>query len=485
MVTRRGFVAAAGAGLAAPLLLTSPARAAGGRVRRDVTDLADTDPFFGKYADAVRAMHRLPESDGRSWRRQARIHADSCKHGGLQFLHWHRHYLAFFEGICGELIGDPGFALPYWNWTKKSGVIPAPFFDIDALNVETWNDPGVYSSRNWPDIDTVGRRGLVKGQGLLDDPVRGGSFTIETIDAIKRMPSADLFRGRLESSPHNDGHVVAGATASGKTGHIGDGLSPLDPIFWLHHCMVDRLWAEWQGAGNATPDPNESYAGQFVDRLGAPAGATAGGALTIAALGYTYDVLEDAAGPRPASGSLLSAILPDLEAAVRDRAAPVPLGAADGGGVAAPFVSTAIKVPLRGLPGVLASDRAFREVRASRVPTLAVEGRRILARFTGVKPPSGRRDIVVNVFVDCPYLSPTTGYVDPHYAGTFSFFGRGDHGTHGREILIDITAPVRTLAREDRIRGEQLTVQLMPLPAYMKGGSETTFQPGRVEIIAV
>ncbi len=38
---------------------------------------------------------------------------------------------------------------------------------------------------------------------------------------------------------HNQVHVWVG-------GSMGPGTSPNDPIFFLHHCNVDRLWAEWQ-----------------------------------------------------------------------------------------------------------------------------------------------------------------------------------------------------------------------------------------------
>ena len=100
-------------------------------------------------------------------------------------------------------------------------------------------------------------------------------------------------------------------------------------------------------------------------------------------------------------------------------------------------------------------------------------------------PPEGKDALVVNVFVDCPYLSPWTGYVDPHYAGTFSFFGRAHHGTSGADFYVDITAPVHSLASEGRIKKGQLKVQLMPLPAYIDGKSDTTFQTGQVEIISV
>jgi hypothetical protein len=72
MIARRVFLGAAATGLAAPFILRSAARAANPRVRRDVMELADNDPFFIKYGDAVAAMHKLPDSDGRNWIRQAR-----------------------------------------------------------------------------------------------------------------------------------------------------------------------------------------------------------------------------------------------------------------------------------------------------------------------------------------------------------------------------------------------------------------------------
>ena len=38
---------------------------------------------------------------------------------------------------------------------------------------------------------------------------------------------------------HNQVHVWVGASMVPST-------SPNDPVFFLHHCNVDRLWAEWQ-----------------------------------------------------------------------------------------------------------------------------------------------------------------------------------------------------------------------------------------------
>jgi tyrosinase len=62
--------------------------------------------------------------------------------------------------------------------------------------------------------------------------------------------------------------------------------SPTDPIFWLLHCMVDRLWEEWQvntGFFKTPPNPNETLlpSPMFTHRVGE--------LLDVRALGYRYD----------------------------------------------------------------------------------------------------------------------------------------------------------------------------------------------------
>src|SRR5436309_1914888 len=134
MWTRRDFLVGTTATLAVSII-SKTARAAGPRVRRDVTGLAPSDPFFAKYADAVKKMHELPTADPRNWRNQALIHLQHCPHGLPDFPHWHRHYIANFESICAVLVGDSDFALPYWNWSNNEGKIPDPFYDLSMLNV--------------------------------------------------------------------------------------------------------------------------------------------------------------------------------------------------------------------------------------------------------------------------------------------------------------------------------------------------------------
>jgi tyrosinase len=91
--------------------------------------------------------------------------------------------------------------------------------------------------------------------------------------------------------------------------------------------------------------------------------------------------------------------------------------------------------------------------------------------------------VVVNVFVNCPYLSPDTPYSDPHYAGTFSFFGapkmEGMPGMAGPTYVVDIT----TAVREAGFAPDKINVQFMSVPAAAGAKSSATFKVGKIEIL--
>jgi tyrosinase len=478
MIGRRAFIAGATTALATPFILTK-ANAATPRLRLDVQSLAPNDPFFAKYGEAVKKMHELPTNDPRNWRNQALIHINHCPHGSQSFVHWHRHYIHNYELICGQLIGDPDFALAYWNWSAKNGIVPDPFYDVDPLNVQFWNDPSNAQSNNWgPDtVVTVGTRALAKGQGLQDDPNSGQEFTQPAIDGIKQNTHFNIFTNQLEGFPHNDAHVITG----GASGHMGDGMSPLDPIFWLHHCNIDRIWAEWQTPGNTTPGFNLNYNNQFVNGTGQPVMASSASALDFAAMNYTYDTL---AGPIVVA-QIQQLGLQQAQAKVALAVSPPQiLGTAATAKIIAPTVETSFNIAAKELLPNLFKQRAFLATNAPTVQRRAIGGGRILAKLSDVTPPEKRTPLICKVFVNCPYLSPATPSTDPHYAGSFSFFGQhGGKHDHG-EIYVDVTKPLRALAGDGRINPDQVRVQLMAVAATPGATVEGTFKVGKVELIS-
>jgi len=87
----------------------------------------------------------------------------------------------------------------------------------------------------------------------------------------------------------------------------------------------------------------------------------------------------------------------------------------------------------------------------------------------------------VNVFLNCPYLTPDTPATDQHYAGSFSLFGLNEHARHGGAInvQIELTQVVAKL-RQQTPDLRQLEVQLLPIS--VPGGANLELKPERIDI---
>lgn len=200
-------------------------------VRKNQKDLTPNE--WDKFVDAFNKLHRndagnpdfddfvkvhvkaMTTAEGMEWR----VH--SMDHGGhfmpgKNFLPWHRHYLASFEKRLRDV--EPGVALPYWDAVENRS-IPNELTDPSLLN--KWE-----VSRSWNDDELP-----------LEEDWQG----------TKKRKTFGAFQRRLEFM-HNDVHVAVG-------GHMGSAESPKDPLFWLHHCNVDRLWAKWH-KDNPQAKPN-------------------------------------------------------------------------------------------------------------------------------------------------------------------------------------------------------------------------------------
>ena len=237
----------------------------------------EVDADIATYQQAVSLMKGLPADDPRSWDNQAGIHGTIgggflwCQHGTDHFFDWHRAYLLNFERICQKLTGNAKFGLPYWNWNQDPAIHPA-FLDSTSP---------LFLARN---TTTMAGSGAVATSQL--DPILGDTnfFT---------------FSQQIEGTPHNTVHGQIGAT-------MGTGGSPLDPIFWAHHCMVDYCWAKWnlELRNNNTNDPTWANTNNthFVDANGNPTSSTAGVMTLMPLLSYQYE--SSAIGSSPATAAL-------------------------------------------------------------------------------------------------------------------------------------------------------------------------------------
>lgn len=193
------------------------------------------------------------------------IHADMRhdQHGGMgpvgteRFLPWHRDFLRQLEHGMQDI--DAAAFVPYWRWTHDRTV---PAWLVNFL----------------PSVSVPGRRNPIQVRRSLGR--RGRLPAIWEVDALVRNSALNYtaFTTVLEGF-HNEVHDWVG----GAMGVIS--ISPADPLFWLHHAQIDRLWSVWQEQpGNADKQPTLAGADTMLD----PWGETAADVQAIAPLGYSY-----------------------------------------------------------------------------------------------------------------------------------------------------------------------------------------------------
>jgi tyrosinase len=73
------------------------------------------------------------------------------------------------------------------------------------------------------------------------------SFTSSKTDSHEMQPTETTYFSTIEAFPHNKVHNYIGGLGSIKPpwGNMTNNLSPVDPIFFLHHSNMDRLWDVW------------------------------------------------------------------------------------------------------------------------------------------------------------------------------------------------------------------------------------------------
>jgi len=246
-------------------------------VRRNVNSLSAAD--IASIKTGIAAMKALPVTNKTSWQYQAAIHGtlltnnlpswNSCTHGSQFFLAWHRMYLYFFERILRAKSGNPNLTLPYWNY-QTNPVLHAAY---------RANTPGNVL------FDT--RAASINAGGSLPNAPMVSIATALTAAVNINYFS---FNSALEG-PHGALHGTIGGNMSSIN------RAALDPVFWLHHTNIDRLWEQWlrQCGGRSNPTAaanspwmNKSYT--FFNETGAAVVMTASQVLnTAVSLNYRYD----------------------------------------------------------------------------------------------------------------------------------------------------------------------------------------------------
>lgn len=427
------------------------AAAAGVRVRNNLNS-----PAGAKDLESYRAAVRIMRKNG-SWQAWAKLHEAYCPHGNWFFLPWHRWYLFHFEEACRDALRQGGlsddFALPYWVWHEGSAGIPAPFWGVD--------NPLADPSRYFPP------QGKLPPESCSAEVI-GSILQVKDFNSFASGPSPDQRGfstiGQLEGTPHNTVHSQIG-------GNMGTFTSPLDPIFWVHHANVDRLWAEWAlkhplSSLPSVPDQS-SYAQQdprsklmpefwlnfkltgFMDPKGAPLTGTPSGTLDTLKMPkpYTYDTVSDklqaaklalADTPKPqsrretfkvSSVSLravtavdASNMLIKASVAYNDKMKPYMKKFLAGGSDKCSLVLTIMSIP--------------------------------------VPQDQDRQKTLLKFFANHPSVTKSTSHLDPHFLATLGFFSHPSHAGHASASSVDFTIDLTSIIPKLVSRGIDLDEKL-------------------------
>ena len=255
----------------------------------------------------------------------------NAAHRGSIFLPWHRFMLLLLEQHLQRVLNDDTFGLPYWDWAADGDQPPTA-----QPGLPLWADTGIGGSGN-PVADgpfafrandpasfrVFFAENVQTGQLTLNRPGRGLFRQLGEDAAVANLPTTSQvnqavqsqatydrpnwdagsrgFRNRLEgwwtgttSRPpglHNRVHVWVG-------GDMGPGTSPNDPVFYLNHCNVDRVWEAWMVKHGRTYAPAQTRAGapeghrlhDPITSLVTTATTTPAEMLDVPNL-YTYDAL--------------------------------------------------------------------------------------------------------------------------------------------------------------------------------------------------
>ncbi|KAL2211787.1 Di-copper centre-containing protein [Sarocladium strictum] len=265
-------------------------------IRRDWAALSKKERLA--YIDAVKCLQSKPSQSDPNWAPGAKtryddfvaIHIDltTSIHSTGNFLTWHRYFVHTYEQALKKECGYKG-AQPYWNWfAHQDNINKSPVYDGSETSM---GGTGSYLEHegSWAATGNVlfapGQGGGCVQTGPFTDltvnlgPIRPGMRALPVTpgenlgynphclrrdvsnDPMRYMTapnllnitlgdasgSIKLFQDELQGrfgdnfvGMHSAGHYVAGGDATDVF------ASPVDPSFFLHHAMVDRVYWVWQ-----------------------------------------------------------------------------------------------------------------------------------------------------------------------------------------------------------------------------------------------
>ncbi|MEZ2222673.1 tyrosinase family protein [Rhizobium sp. RCC_161_2] len=468
--------------------------------RRSLQGLAWNDPIVATYRDAVRILKAMPASEKFNWVKLSEIHGSPsgfkyCPHGNWYFLPWHRAYTAMYERIVRLVTKNNDFAMPFWDWTAN------PYLP-DVFTMQKTPDgkdnPLYVAQRTWPPAQPMPNN--IVGQAVLNSILASTPYEIFGTSRPRGQNSLDPSwitggggtQGILEATPHNQVHNNIG-------GYMPTASSPRDPIFFMHHANIDRIWATWNLRNSNSTDPlwtNMPFNENFYNVDGSFWSPKVSDLYVPEELGYTYGfrnyfkvatasakalALDDklssviaATTPDAAVAGLTTAFVENSKAATRNAPLSLP-----------------VKIPAGALQGIFSQPplpSGMETMDFGAAQEQAASAPRVLAFLRDVEI-TDPKTTSVRVFLGKPDLKADTAVTDPHYVGSFAVLDHsGDHGgAHGHRpppsFVLDLTDAIQRVYGGGHADGEDIDLQLVPVGAG--AGKPGSAKPARLEIAIV
>ncbi|KAL3899721.1 MAG: hypothetical protein SGCHY_001840 [Lobulomycetales sp.] len=243
------------------------------RVRKEWRELDATEK-----SDFFNAVNALKTSNG--YEKYTTMHRNffGAAHNKAVFLPWHRKMLADFEADLTRVAGKQ-IHLPYWDWTvnsqnpEQSEVLHSNAFGTGGTGPNLCITDGAFA--NWRNEDGSCLR---RGYGRTG---KVAAFYSEEVvnNAVQTSSNFDTIWRSLEGALHGSVHVYIG-------GDLATAASTRDPLFFLHHAHIDKLFWEWQEL--ETERKNEYARGASINDVLEPFGIKVADALSADTLCYRY-----------------------------------------------------------------------------------------------------------------------------------------------------------------------------------------------------
>ncbi|KAK6525138.1 hypothetical protein TWF694_005284 [Orbilia ellipsospora] len=301
-------------------------------LRKEIRQMIQNPTEFNLFLLALQRMQQQPQSSDTSYYGIAGIHgrpykawngnfgqgnpnSGYCTHADVLFLSWHRPYLALYEQIIWQhaqnIVNEfaeprrsaynavlPTLRIPYWDWAVDARM-PPQVGDMQTIQVETpqgqqtianplysyrftslaeipdqpfnrmpetYRFPAQMSNGQYFSQPQAVNNALISIGGNLRSRVYQLLTAYKQYNQVSSKAASQSNNGQLDSieGVHD---TIHGTVGSG--GHMGwIDVSSFDPIFWLHHTNIDRLFAIWQGINPSSYQLQGYSMGTFALRQG-------------------------------------------------------------------------------------------------------------------------------------------------------------------------------------------------------------------------